>query len=305
MKRITLAALAGTALLFAGAANAQQNIDFSKVEVKTTDLGNKTYMLEGAGGNVTVAIGTDGIIMVDSQFAPMHDKLKAAIAKISPLPIKYLINTHYHGDHTGGNALFHKDGATVVAEDNIRVRLAAGNAPNGLTGAKMAPQPADALPTDTYSGGTKSVEVGGRKALLTHVYNSHTDGDTWVYFDDANVLDTGDTFGNTGRYNTIDFANGGDIRGLIRAVDAYIKVSNDNTKIVPGHGALAKKADLVAWRAMLVTSRERIEKLFNEGKSEQEVLAAKPLADLDAKWAANEDQAKNWTRMVYHSFTRS
>jgi cyclase len=304
MKRITLAALAGTAMLFGGAANAQAP-DFSKVEIKTTDLGNKTYMLEGQGGNITVAVGTDGIIMVDSQFAPLHDKIKAAIEKLSPLPIKYLINTHYHGDHTGGNALFHKDGATVVAEDNIRVRLAAGNAPNGLTGAKMAPQPAEGLPTDTYSGGSKTVEVGGRKALLTHVYNAHTDGDTWVYFDDANVLDTGDTFGNTGRYNTIDFTNGGDIRGLIRAVDGYIKVSNDNTKIVPGHGALAKKADLVAWRAMLVTSRERIEKLFNEGKSEQEVLAAKPLADLDAKWAANDDQAKNWTRMVYNSFKRS
>jgi glyoxylase-like metal-dependent hydrolase (beta-lactamase superfamily II) len=304
MKRITLAALAGTALVLGGAANAQAP-DFSKVEIKTTDLGNKTYMLEGQGGNITVAVGTDGIIMVDSQFAPLHDKIKAAIEKLSPLPIKYLINTHYHGDHTGGNALFHKDGATVVAEDNIRVRLAAGNAPNGLTGAKMAPQPAEGLPTDTYSGGSKTVEVGGRKALLTHVYNAHTDGDTWVYFDDANVLDTGDTFGNTGRYNTIDFANGGDIRGLIRAVDAYIKVSNDNTKIVPGHGALAKKADLVAWRAMLVTSRERIEKLFNEGKTEQEVLAAKPLADLDAKWAANEQQAQNWTRMVYNSFKRS
>jgi cyclase len=304
MKRITAAALAGAALLFAGAASAQQGVDFSKVEIKTTDLGNKTYMLEGQGGNITVAVGTDGIIMVDSQFAPLHDKIKAAIEKISPLPVKYLINTHYHGDHTGGNALFHKDGATVVAQDNIRVRLAAGTT-NGLTGNKTPPVAADALPTDTYSGGTKTVEVGGRKALLNHVYNSHTDGDTWVYFDDANVLDTGDTFGNTGRYNTIDFANGGDIRGLIRAVDAYIKVSNDNTKIVPGHGALAKKADLVAWRAMLVTSRERIEKLFNEGKTEQEVLAAKPLADLDAKWAANEQQAQNWTRMVYNSFKRS
>ncbi len=302
MKRITLAALAGTALLFAGAANAQAP-DFSKVEIKTTDLGNKTYMLEGQGGNITVAVGTDGIIMVDSQFAPLHDKIKAAVEKISPLPIKYLINTHYHGDHTGGNALFHKDGATVVAQDNIRTRLAAGTT-NGLTGNKTPPQPADALPTDTYFGGSKTVEAGGRKALLTHVYNAHTDGDTWVFFDDANVLDTGDTFGNTGRYNTIDFANGGDIRGLIRAVDAYIKVSNDNTKIVPGHGALAKKADLVVWRAMLVTSRERIEKLFNEGKTEQEVLAAKPLADLDAKWAANEQQAQNWTRMVY-KFKRS
>jgi cyclase len=305
MRRITLAALASAAVLFAGAANAQQNVDFSKVEIKTTDLGNKTYMLQGQGGNITVAVGTDGIIMVDSEFAPLHDKIKAAIEKISPLPIKYLIDTHYHGDHTGGNALFHKDGATIVAEDNIRVRLAAGNAPNGLTGAKMAAQPADALPTDTYSGGTKTVEVGGRKAVLNHVYNAHTDGDTWVFFDDANVLDTGDTFGNTGRYNTIDFANGGDIRGLIRAVDAFLKVSNDQTKIVPGHGALANKANLVAWREMLVTSRDRIQKLVNEGKTEQEVLAANPLADLNTKWAANDEQAKNWTRMVYHSFTRS
>jgi glyoxylase-like metal-dependent hydrolase (beta-lactamase superfamily II) len=305
MKRITLAALAGAAVLFAGTALAQQNVDFSKVEIKTTDLGNKTYMLQGQGGNITVAVGTDGIIMVDSEFAPLHDKIKAAIAKLSPLPIKYLINTHYHGDHTGGNAPFHKDGATVVAQDNIRVRLAAGNVPNGLTGAKMAPQPADALPTDTYCCSTKTVEVGGRKALLSHVYNAHTDGDTWVYFDAANVLDTGDTFTNTGRYNTIDFANGGDIRGLIRAVDAYLKVSNDQTKVVPGHGALAKKADLVAWREMLVTSRDRIQKLVNEGKTEQEVVAAKPLADLDAKWAANPQQAENWTRMVYNSFKRS
>jgi cyclase len=112
----------------------------------------------------------------------------------------------------------------------------------------MPPQPADALPTDTYYGGSKTVEVGGRKALLTHVYNAHTDGDTWIYFDDANVLDTGDTFTNTGRYNTIDFNNGGDIRGLIRAVDTFLKVANDQTKIVPGHGQLAKKADLMAWR---------------------------------------------------------
>src|ERR1700756_1620095 len=138
MKRVTIAALAGVSLLWAGAANAQAQQDFSKVEIKTTDLGNKTYMLEGQGGNITVAVGNDGIIMVDSEFAPLHDKIKAAIAKLSPLPIKYLINTHFHGDHTGGNALFHKDGATIVAQDNIRVRLAAGTM-NGLTGNKMPP----------------------------------------------------------------------------------------------------------------------------------------------------------------------
>jgi len=298
------AALLASTALFAGTAIAQQNPDFSKVEIKTTDLGNKTYMLEGQGGNITIAVGTDGIIMVDSEFAPLHDKIKAAIEKISPLPVKYLVNTHYHGDHTGGNAPFHKDGATIVAQDNIRVRLAAGTT-NGLTGNKTPPEPADGLPTQTYCCGSTKLDVGGRTAVLNHVYNAHTDGDTWVYFPDANVLDTGDTFGNTGRYNTIDFANGGDIRGLIRAVDAYIKQSNDTTKIVPGHGKLATKADLIAWRAMLVTSRERIEKLFNEGKSEQEVLAANPLADLDAKWAATPQQAQNWLRMVYNSFHRS
>jgi cyclase len=304
MKHITLAALAGAATLFAGTALAQQNVDFSRVEIKTTDLGNKTYMLQGQGGNITVAVRTDGIIMVDSEFAPLHDKIRAAIEKLSPLPIKYLIDTHYHGDHTGGNAAFHKDGAIVVAQDNIRTRLAAGTT-NGLTGNKTAPAVGDALPTETYFGGSKTMEVGGRKAMLNHVYNAHTDGDTWVYFPDANVLDTGDTFTNTGRYNTIDFANGGDIRGLIRAVDAYLKVSNDNTKIVPGHGSLAKKADLVAWHEMLVTSRDRVQKLVDEGQSEQQVLAEKPLADLDKKWAANDQQAQNWLRMVYNSFKRS
>jgi cyclase len=126
MKYITTVALASTAVLFTSAASAQQGVDFSKVEIKTTDLGNKTYMLEGQGGDITVAVGTDGIIMVDTQFAPLHDKIKDAIAKISPLPIKYVINTHYHGDHIGGNAAFHKDGATIVAHDNVRIRLAAG-----------------------------------------------------------------------------------------------------------------------------------------------------------------------------------
>jgi len=304
MYKIALAALAATSMLFAGIVAAQQNIDFSKVEVKTTDLGNKTYMLEGAGGNVIIAVGTDGMIMVDGQYAPMHDKLKAAIEKISPLPIKYLINTHYHGDHVGGNGPFHRDGATIVAQDNIRLRLAGGTT-NGITGNKTPPVAADALPTETYFGGTKTIEVGGRKAVLTHVYNAHTDGDTYVYFADANVLCTGDTFNNRKRYQTIDFNNGGDIRGMISANTAYMKLANDNTKIVPGHGGLAKKSDVANFLAMLTTARERIEKLFNEGKSEAEVLAAKPLADLDASWANDEKAAQDYTKMVYNSFKRS
>jgi cyclase len=312
MNRFALAALAASAVLLTGAASAQQpqsqpaapSIDWDKIQIKTTDLGNKTYRLEGQGGNITVAVGTDGIIMVDGQFAPLSAKIKAAIAAISPLPIKYLINTHFHGDHTGGNENFAKDGVIVVAQDNIRTRLAAGTT-NGITGAKTAPRPADALPKETYIGGTRTVQVGGRTALLTHVTNAHTDGDTYVYFADANVLCTGDTSNNTKRYQTIDYANGGDIRGMIAANDAFLKVANDDTKVVVGHGPLAKKSDVAEFHAMLVTARERIEKLVNEGKSEAEVVAAKPLADLDAKWAATDEAAIAFTRMVYNSFKRS
>ncbi len=260
-------------------------------------------MLAGQGGNITVAVGSDGIIMVDGQFAPLSGKIKAAIKTVSPLPIKFLINTHHHGDHTGGNENFARDGIVIVGHDNIRVRLAAGTA-NAVTGNKAPPRPAEAWPTRTYVGGAMTLEVGGRKAQLTHIANAHTDGDTWVYFADANVLCTGDTFNNLKRYQNIDYGNGGDVRGMVRALETYIKVANDSTKIVPGHGPLATRADLILFRDMLVTSRDRIEKLFREGKTEAEVVALKPLADLDKTWASNEAQAAFHTRNVYNSFNR-
>ncbi len=302
MKRITTAALAGAALLFAGAATAQQGVDFSKVEIKTTDLGNKTYMLEGQGGNITVAVGADGIIMVDSQFAPLHDKIKAAIEKISPLPIKYLVITHYHGDHVGGNAAFHKDGATVVAHDNVRIRLAAGTT-NATTGAKIPPLPADALPTETYMVGGTKLEVGGRVAQLNHVYTAHTDGDTWVAFPDANVIATGDIYGSR-TYPNLDWGSGGTIEGMILATETFLKAVNDGAKIVPGHGPVATKANLQEFHDMLVTARDRVKKLFDAGKSEQEVLAADPLADLNTKWAAPQGitSGPSFLRNVYNSF---
>jgi cyclase len=302
MYRVTLAALAASSVLFASAANAQ--VDWDKVQIKTTDLGNKTYMLEGQGGNITVAVGTDGIIMVDTQFAPLSEKIKAAVKAISPLPIKYVINTHFHGDHTGGNENFQKDGATVVAQDNIRVRLAAGTT-NGTTGNKTAPAPQGALPKQTYVGGTITIEVGGRKAVVTHANNAHTDGDSYVYFEDANVLSTGDIMNNNHRYQQVDFANGGDIRGMVRATEIWLKLAGDQTKVVVGHGPLAKKADIATYHEMVKTARERVGKLAREGKTEAEVVAMDPLKDLNTAWAANPDGAVNFLKQVYNSFKRS
>jgi cyclase len=307
-----LAVLAGAPLILASAAVAQQQpaappapplIDWAKIEIKTTDLGGNTYMLQGQGGNITVAVGGESVLLVDGQFAPLSEKIKAAVKAITPLPVKYLVNTHFHGDHTGGNANFAKDGVIVVAHDNIRLRLAAGTT-SGLTGAKVPPVPAEGLPTQTYVGGSFALELGGRKAQLTHIANAHTDGDTWVYLADVNVLATGDTFNNLRKYQAIDYLNGGDVRGMIRALDTYLKVANDKTKIVPGHGPLASRADLEVFRAMLVTSRDRIQKLYEEGKAEQEVIAMAPLADLDATWANNPQHAALHTKNVYNSFLR-
>jgi cyclase len=302
MRRIAIAVLAGAAALTAGPAGAQ-GVDFSRVEIKTIDLGNKTYMLEGQGGNITVAVGTDGIIMVDSQFAPLHDKIKAAIEKISALPIKYLIDTHYHGDHVGGNAAFHRDGATIVAHDNIRLRLAAGTT-NAANGNKTPPAEADAVPTSTYMVAGMEVATGGRVAQIRHVINAHTDGDSWVTFPDANVIALGDTYSSR-TYPNIDWGSGGSIDGMILALDRYLKAANDTTKIVPGHGPLATKTNLQEWRDMMATVRDRVKKLFDEGKSEQEVLAANPIADLDAKWAGPAGAITSnatFLRNVYNGF---
>ncbi len=293
-----VAALSGTSLAQQPPLAAPPPPDFSKVEIKTTDLGDDVYMLEGQGGNITVAVAKDGIIMVDGQFAPLHDKIKTAVATISNLPIKYLINTHYHGDHTGGNEAFAKDGAIIVAQINVKNRLAGGTT-NGLTGVKTPPAPQGALPSDTYTNFSK-IRLRGRVANLKHIENAHTDGDTYVWFKTANVLSTGDTFTN-GHYPNIDFANGGNIKGMIAATEIYLKLTNAKTRIVPGHGPIADKAALTDYRKMLITARDRMARLVKDGKSEDDVVAAKPFADLDTKWAPNELAAKNFIRVVYHS----
>jgi glyoxylase-like metal-dependent hydrolase (beta-lactamase superfamily II) len=299
------AALFSAAILSADRARAQQP-DLAQVTFAVTDLGNKTYAMIGAagsimsGGNLTFAVGDDAVILVDSQFAPQTAKVKAAIATVTNLPIRYVVITHFHGDHSGGIANFAKDGAvTVVSHVNVRKRLSEGTT-NGLTGAKTPPVPDAGLPVETYSGAATTIEIKGRTAEVKHPQNAHTDGDSFVFFADANVLSTGDTV-TFGRYPNIDFANGGNVTGMIAAADGYLQLVNDSTRIVPGHGPVGGKAELTAYRTMLVTSRDRIAKLIAEGKSEDEVIAARPMADLDRTNAANDTASRNWLRVVYNS----
>jgi glyoxylase-like metal-dependent hydrolase (beta-lactamase superfamily II) len=292
-----LARIVGFLLVAAGPATAQT--DYSKVEMKTTDLGRGTYMIEGAGGNITAAVGEDGVILVDGQFAPLHDKIVAAVAALSRQPIRFLVNTHYHGDHTGGNEGFARDGVVVTAHENVGKRLAAGTT-NGLTGAKTPPAAQGAIPAKAYTDAT-SLQVKGREAQLKHIANAHTDGDTYVYFADADVISTGDIVTLGARYPNIDFANGGSIDGMIAGTDIYLKLAGEGTKIVPGHGPLTNRAGVAAYRQMLTTARERVAKLIADGRSLDDAVAAKPLADIGAAIGADEQQNANFVRLVYRS----
>jgi glyoxylase-like metal-dependent hydrolase (beta-lactamase superfamily II) len=246
-----------------------------------------------------VAVGENGVIMVDGQFAPLHDKIKAAIAAVSKEPIRYLVNTHFHGDHTGGNEGFAKDGAVVTAHENVAKRLSEGTT-NGLTGAKTPPAPEGAVPTKIYTT-EMTLQVGGREAVVRHFENAHTDGDTYVFFPDANVLSTGDIVTLGARYPNIDFANGGTIKGMIAGTDAFLSLVNNDTKVVPGHGPLTDRAGMAAYRDMLVTAQDLVAGLIAEGKSLDDAVAAKPFADIGTKIGANEEQNANFVRVIYRS----
>ncbi len=293
-------ALAAAVSLFAASAYAQGQ-DFSKVEIKTTPLGHNVYMLEGQGGNMTVAVGNDGVIQVDGEFAPLHDKIAAAVAKVSGgKPVKYLINTHFHGDHTGGNENFAKDGITVVAHQNLALRLEHGST-NGMSGQKTAPAPKGAIPTKTYTTEGLQLMVDGQSAMVNHPASAHTDTDSFVYFPAANVIATGDVVSTGNRYVTIDYANGGSINGIISTVETYIKMGDDQTKYVPGHGELANKADLQKYHDMLVRVRDSVQAEIKSGKTEDQAVADKPLAPIGAQLKTNQMADDAMVKMVYRS----
>jgi glyoxylase-like metal-dependent hydrolase (beta-lactamase superfamily II) len=297
--RMMLSIAAALAVSVAGA-YAQGQPDFSKVEIKTTDLGHDTYMLEGQGGNVIVAVGSDAVIEVDGEFAPLHDKIKAAVDKVSGgKPIKYLINTHFHGDHTGGNGPFHRDGTIIVAQANVAKRLEDGSV-NGLSGVRTNAVGKDWIPGLTYSEGLE-LTAGGRHAAVNHPLHAHTDGDSFVNFADANVIATGDIVSRGPRYPTIDYANGGSLNGIIATVEAYIRMGNAETKYVPGHGPLTTRAELQQYHDMLEKVRDQVTAEIQAGKSEDQAVADKPLAGIGATLHSTQVLDDNEVRMAYRS----
>lgn len=244
--------------------------DFSKVEIKTTEIKPNLFMLEGSGGNIGVLTGEDGIIMIDDQFAPLSEKIKTAISELSDQPIKYLLNTHWHGDHTGGNANFGKEGAIIVAQNNVRERLSTEQT-NKAFNRTTPPSPKEAWPQITFEE-DMTIHLNGESVMLVHVHNAHTDGDAFVYFMDSNVLHMGDCFFN-GRFPYIDLGSGGSIDGAITAVQTALMLSNHATVIIPGHGKLAHKADLLKYYTMLETMKERVLAAMDKGQSIDDMKA--------------------------------
>ena len=269
--------------------------DFSKVEITVHKLADDFYTLDGQGGTVSVLTGPDGILLVDSQFAPLTAKLVAAIKTVSKDPIRFLVDTHVHGDHTGGNENFAELGATIFARDQLRVRLAH---PGPLaSGAPGVPAPPKALPVVTYDGPV-TLHLDGEEVRLIPVRNAHTDGDTLVQFVAHDAIATGDVFRAVG-YPYADLNNGGSLKGLIDALGVTIGRAGPNTKIIPGHGPVTDRAALIAHRDLLLAVRDRVAALIDQGKSLDEIIAAKLTADFDASVPQGAQSAERFIKWVY------
>src|SRR6266702_8780771 len=274
----TLVALALAAVSF-GALAQQRNFD--AVQIKTTKVADGIYMLEGEGGNIGVSAGEDGVFLIDDQFAPLTPKITAAVKAISDQPIRFLINTHWHGDHVGGNENVGKAGVVIVAHDNVYKRMSVGGAIQ-LLKQNYAPAPKAALPVISWSE-TATFHLNGDDVTSIHLPPAHTDGDSLVRFAKANVIHSGDVFAAY-RYPFIDVESGGSVKGVLRAIDRLLPMLDDDTKLIPGHGGLSGKKDVLAYRKMIATVVGRIEPMARSGKTLQQVLAAKPTREFDEEW---------------------
>ncbi|MBN4070093.1 MBL fold metallo-hydrolase [Olleya sp. AH-315-F22] len=239
--------------------------NFDAVTIETINVSDNVYMLTGFGGNIGISVGDDGVFVIDDQFATLTPKIVAAIKALSDKPIQFLVNTHWHGDHSGGNENFNKLGATIIAHDNVRKRLA--ETPNR----DKSIRPKEALPVITFND-KLSIHINGEKVKIFHVHEAHTDGDALLYFTKSNVLHTGDLYFN-GMYPYIDLGSGGSVNGYIKAVKQTLKLINNETKIIPGHGKLSNKKEYQVFLTMLEALKTNVLVEIANGKTEDEVAA--------------------------------
>ena len=291
MRRLYLFAI----VLAAFSASAQR--DFSKVEVKAEKVAGSVYMLTGAGGNIGVSVGDDGIVIIDDQYAPLAPKIEAALRLITPKPVRFILNTHYHGDHTGGNEHFGKT-APIVAHENVRKRLAAGTSARGNSIPPAAP---GALPVLTFNESV-TIHLNGEDVRAVHTPHGHTDGDSVIWFTQSNVVHMGDQFFN-GNYPFVDTENGGSVRGLIANIDHVLTLMPDDAKVIPGHGKLSDKNGLRGFVSTLRGTVAAVEAGIAAGKSLDQLKSEKILAAWDA-WGGGFIKTDDWITTVHKELTK-
>ena len=274
--------------------------DYSKVEITAIEVADGIYMLQGAGGNIGVSAGEDGVFLIDDQYAPLTEKIVAAVRSIDKRPIRFVFNTHLHGDHTGGNENLGKAGALIVAHDNVRKQMSVDHVLE-LWDMEVPASPAGALPVVTFSDSV-TFHINGEELHAFHVEAAHTDGDAMVHFRNADVLHMGDVFFN-GIFPFIDVSTGGSIHGMIAACDLALEMVTDSTRIIPGHGPLADREDLVAFRDMLLQVEASVAPLVRQGKSLEEVKAADPLAPLVKEWGGGFLSPEQFLVVVYQGIS--
>lgn len=280
---------------------AAQTPDFSQVQIESVPVTDGVWMLLGRGGNIGVSAGADGVFLIDDQFAPLTEKVKAAVAKLSDRPIRFLINTHWHGDHTGGNENLGKEGVVIVAHDNVYQRMSQENF-SKVFNMTTPPAPKAALPVISFND-TVTFHLNGQDIRATHVRNAHTDGDSFLHFRQANVIHTGDLWFN-GSYPFIDSESGGSMDGAIRAVEQMLEVADAQTKIIPGHGPLGDRQALAAYLEFLKDVRGRMQKLIDAGRTLEEIQALKPLADYDDALGGGFLKPDVFLGVLYHAVKR-
>ena len=297
MSRTMLLGVAAATFLSAGA-HAQQ--DFSAIEIEAIPVVDNLYMLLGSGGNIALLTGEDGAFIVDTQFAPLSEKIQAAVAAAGGGQIEFVFNTHHHGDHTGGNAPLRNAGATIMAHDNVQARLSSAQT-STLDGATSPPAEPAAIPVLTYPT-RMTFHWNDTTINLSHAPNAHTDGDSIVHFTNLNAFHMGDTFLNGG-FPYVDVNSNGSLDGIVAAADAVLARSNSQTRIIPGHGPLATPDDLREYRDMLAGVRDRLRSLVDQGLSEDEVVAAGPPAAFEEQWGGGFMSGENFTRFAYRAMT--